>query len=83
MTDVREICNLSDEDLEARRAELAGGLIPKARARKNLSDGVVFSFDATPELRDELNAFVAFEGECCPTLDVSSIQCEMTDGIAD
>jgi hypothetical protein len=79
MTDVREICNLSDEDLEARRAELASGLMPKARERKKLSDGVAFSFDATPALRDELDAFVAFERECCPTLRLSVD--ESSDGL--
>ena len=68
MTDIREICNLSDEDLEARREELMQGLALKARERRDLGDGVAYSFDATPEMRAELGAFVAFERECCPTL---------------
>jgi hypothetical protein len=71
MTDVREICNLSDGELEARRAELAGGLAPKARERRNLSDGVALSFDASPEMREELSAFVEFERQCCATLELS------------
>ncbi len=71
MTDIRAICNLSDEDLEARRVQLREGLIPQARGREELSDGLAFLFDATPELREELDAFVAFERECCPGLDFS------------
>jgi hypothetical protein len=71
MTDVQEICNLSDEDLEARRIEIARGLAPKAHERRDLSGGLVLSFDATPEMRAELDDFVAFERECCPTLGLS------------
>ena len=71
MTDTREICNLSDQELKARRAELSGGLGSKVRDRRNLYDGVALFFDATPEIREALNAFVAFEGECCPTLSLS------------
>ena len=71
MTDIRAICNLSDEDLEARRAQLREGLFPQARGREELPDGLVLLFDETPEMRDELDAFVAFERECCPGLDFS------------
>jgi hypothetical protein len=71
MTDVREICNLSDEDFEARGAELAGGLARRVRERRNLGSGVALAFDATPEMREELNAFIDFERGCCPTLEFS------------
>ena len=71
MSDVRAFCNLSDEDFEARRTKLRGDLIPRARGREELSDGLAFFFDATPEMREELEAFVAFERECCPGLGFS------------
>lgn len=71
MTDIRNICQLSDEDLEARRVDLGRRLAPKLRGRRNQSDGVTLSFDATPEMREELDAFVAFESECCPSLNLS------------
>lgn len=71
MTDIREICQLSEEDLEARRVDLGRRLAPELRGRRNLSDGVILSFDATPEMREELSAFVAFESECCPSLKFS------------
>ena len=71
MTEIRAICNLSDEDLEARRAQLREGLVSKARGREELSDGLALRFDATPELREELDAFISFERKCCPGLDFS------------
>ncbi len=71
MTDIRAICNLSDEDFELRRARLREGLVPQARGREKLSDGLAVLFDATPELREELDAFISFERECCSGLDFS------------
>ncbi len=71
MTDIRTICNLSDKELAARRKELREGLLPQARGREDLSDGLALFFDASPELREELEAFVAFERECCPGLGFS------------
>lgn len=71
MTDIREICSLSDEDLEARRAQLREHLVPQVRGGEELSDGLALLFDATPEMRVELDAFVAFERECCSGLGFS------------
>lgn len=71
MTDIRAICNLSDEEFEARRAQLREGLASEARGREKLSDGLALLFDATPELREKLDAFTSFERECCPGLDFS------------
>ncbi len=71
MTDIRAICNLSDEELAARRKELREELVPQARGREELSDGLALLFDATPEMREDLDAFVVFERECCPGLDFS------------
>ncbi len=71
MTEIRAICDLSDEAFEARRAQLREGLVSKARGREELSDGLALRFDATPELREELDAFISFERKCCPGLDFS------------
>ncbi len=71
MSDVRACCNLSDADFEARRTELRTRLLPLARGREELPDGLAVLFDATPRMREELDAFVAFERECCPGLDFS------------
>lgn len=67
-SDIRAICNLSDEDLSVRRKELQEDLMPKARAKEALPNGVALSFPANVETREELDAFVAFERECCPGL---------------
>lgn len=71
MTDIRAICTLSDKEFAARRKELREGLLPQARGREELSDGLALFFDASPELREELEAFMAFERECCPGLGFS------------
>lgn len=66
-----EICTLSDEDREVRRKELRDGLVPLARAKQELPDGIALLFDASAEIRSELDAFVAFETRCCPVLEFS------------
>lgn len=71
MTDIREICNLSDEQVAARRKELREGLMPLARGREHLADGLALLFDSSSEMREELEAFVAFERKCCPGLGFS------------
>lgn len=68
MSQIRAICNLSDEELEARREQLREGLLPRVRAREELSDGLALLFAAAPALRAELDAFVELERECCPGL---------------
>ncbi len=68
MSDIREICNLSDEELEARRRELREELVPHVRRRTALLDGVALAFDSTPERRRALEDFVVFERDCCPGL---------------
>ena len=71
MTDIRAICSLSDEELAARRKELQEGLLSVVRGREELSEGLALLFDATPERREELESFVAFERECCSDVDWS------------
>ncbi|MBW2292515.1 MAG: hypothetical protein JRG89_11040 [Deltaproteobacteria bacterium] len=71
MTSIRNNCNLSDEQYAARREELREGLMPLARGREHLSDGLALLFDSSAEMREKLEAFVAFERECCPGLGFS------------
>jgi hypothetical protein len=71
VTDIREACNLSDDEYAARRAKLREGLMPLARGRENLSDGLALLFDRSAQRREQLEAFVAFERECCPGLEFS------------
>jgi hypothetical protein len=68
-TDIDAICNLSDDDREARRKEIEEELLPKVRTRESLPNGIALSFLANSENRRDLDAFVAFERECCPGLD--------------
>jgi len=71
MSDIREICNLSDEEFATRSLELRNGLMQKVRTRKELADGFALSFDATTALREELEELVAFESRCCASLEWS------------
>ena len=66
--DIREICDLSDEDRETRRASLSKGLFAFVRRRQELPDGLALYFDETPEMRAELDEFVEFERDCCSGL---------------
>jgi hypothetical protein len=67
-TDIEAICNLSDDDLEERRKELEEVLLPMVLAREPLPNGIALSFPANSENRRVLDAFVAFERNCCPGL---------------
>ena len=60
-TDIREICDLSDEDRETRRASLHKRLFVFVRRRQELPDGLALYFDETPEMRAELDEFVEYE----------------------
>lgn len=68
MTDIRQICSLSDEEFEARRAALERGLWSKVRERRTLENGVALGFEATPGIRSALEDFIAFEQGCCSSL---------------
>jgi hypothetical protein len=70
MTDIHEVCSLSEDELATRRKALDRGLLAKVRNRRSLADGVLLRFAATPALRAELDEFIAFEQGCCPTLDL-------------
>ena len=67
-TDIREICDLSDEDRETRRASLHKRLFVFVRRRQELPDGLALYFDETPEMRAELDEFVEYERGCCSSI---------------
>jgi hypothetical protein len=71
MTDISKICNLTVEDRQARLRELRTKLLPLARGKQELPDGIALFFDAGASLRSELDAFVDFERQCCPGLGFS------------
>lgn len=74
MDDIRRHCSLDDRHFDARRRELREGLLRRVRGRIVLDDGVRLRFDASPERRDELEAFAAFERECCPGIAVEILE---------
>ena len=67
----REICNLPDEELEARRTRVSQELFAFVRKREERPEGLALYFDETPEMREQLNQFVAAERVCCSSLDWS------------
>jgi hypothetical protein len=69
--DIREICNLPDEELEARRARANQELFAFVKHRQERPTGLALVFDETPELRERLDAFVAAERVCCVDIDWS------------
>jgi hypothetical protein len=69
--DIREVCNLPDEELEARRARVSQELFAFVRNREELPGGLALYFDETPEMRERLDEFVAAERVCCAGIDWS------------
>ena len=68
MTDIRAICNVTEDQYAARQKELRAGLLSQVRRREELPHGLALYFDVSPEMREELDALVAFESKCCPSL---------------
>jgi len=69
--DIHEICNLSSEEIEARRELTQTQLFPHVQKREERPTGLILHFEETPELRDRLDEFVAFERVCCSSIDWS------------
>jgi hypothetical protein len=70
MSEIREICSLSDEEISTRSAELRdGGFFARVRGREKLDDGLALRFDDTPENREAVEEFAVFERKCCSGLD--------------
>lgn len=58
-------CTLSKARLAERREELRGGLIPRIRRVRELSDGYAFGLELTATDEGLARDFVAFESGCC------------------
>lgn len=59
------VCNLPADDREARLAMIRREILPLARRRERLADGVAFEFAADPALGRTLDQLVGFERQCC------------------
>lgn len=67
--DIREICNLDDQAFSQRLTALRDhGFFSRIRGRERLADGVALAFDKSPENREAVAEFVAFERKCCSSL---------------
>ena len=69
--DVRDACNLSDEELKARLELLSGEFFALVRKREELPSGLALTFDDTSKMRERLDEFVATERICCSSIDWS------------
>ena len=69
VNDLSEVCSLSKEDLASRRALLRRQLFPFIRKREERPSSLVLHFDASPERREQLQAFVDAERLCCSGID--------------
>lgn len=58
--------NLSEGDLKVRKATSLAVLKTQVRERQEVQDGVVYTFDSSDELLDQLIAFIKAERSCCP-----------------
>lgn len=65
LDEIRNLCNLPDEELKARRAQMSQELFAFVRKREELPTGLALYFDETPERRVQLEEFVAAERICC------------------
>lgn len=65
MTDLATICDLPDDDREARVAMIRRELIPRVIDREELADGMAFEFVASPEMERTLARLVELERRCC------------------
>jgi hypothetical protein len=64
----RSVCSLSDEQLEERRAMVRAEILPHVRKVERIEGGFAIETDATPELREKLQDFVALERRCCSSV---------------
>jgi hypothetical protein len=67
-TELETLCNLPAEDRDARLAMIRSDILPLARRRERLPDGLKFEFPYTEPLERTLNQLVAFERGCCGSL---------------
>jgi hypothetical protein len=61
-------CALTPEALRERRVDLLPGLAQRALERRDITDGIAWRFEASPELLRQLADVIAREHACCPFL---------------
>jgi hypothetical protein len=66
--DPAAICSLSADGLAERIAWIRAEILPHARARERLADGVAFEVDAAPAVVAKLDRWIALERECCAAI---------------
>ncbi len=66
--DAADVCSLSPDALEERRATIRREIAPHVTRTETLANGLAFEFPASPGMRAKLEQFVAFERQCCAGL---------------
>ncbi len=61
-------CNLPTEEFQDRLAMIRRDILPLAKRREELTDGLAFEFEQSPGMKKTLEDFIAFERECCSGL---------------
>ncbi len=62
---IEDVCSLSPEALEERRAAIRREIAPRIVAREELANGLACAFEASPAMRVKLEQLVALERQCC------------------
>ena len=70
-------CSLTGAEYRKRVADTGQVARDALRKRQPIDGGARLSFDASPEVRERLDAFAAAESECCPFL---TMRLRATDG---
>ena len=65
---IDSICSLDGERLEDRLRMIRRELLPNVQKTRELPNGVIYEFEASPEMGARLEAFVEFERTCCSSL---------------
>ncbi len=58
-------CSLPADQLAAREEELHNGLAKRIVAAREMPDGIALGFPHGADVRAEIDAFIAFESQCC------------------
>ena len=65
------ICSLPPADLAGRLAWIRSEILPHTLSREPIADGAAWTLRDAPGLADRLDALVALESACCPTLAIA------------
>ena len=65
-SDLPIACNLSEQGLAKRRAELAGDIFSNIQQVQELADGYALRYPGDKDWATKLLDFIVFERACCP-----------------